>query len=81
MRKRCLKNGGHFSPFATNGAQTLRFGHIINGASIGQHLLDVRYKSMAAILQTYDTLAQESNFSQMNTEIELNMRSMIQLHG
>jgi hypothetical protein len=67
--------------FAANGAQSLRFGHFITGDSIGQHLLGVSYKSMAAIEQTYDALAQDDNFRQMSTEIDINMRSIIQLYG
>ena len=67
--------------FAANGAQTLRFGHIITGESVGQHLLGVSYKSMAAIEQTYDELAQYANFRQLGTKIDINMRSIIQLCG
>jgi hypothetical protein len=67
--------------FAANGAQSLRFGHFITGDTIGEHLLGVSYKSMAAIEQTYDALAQDDNFCQMSTEIDINMRSIIQLYG
>ena len=67
--------------FTANGAQSLRFGHFITGDTIGEHLLGVSYKSMAAIEQTYDALAQDDNFCQMSTEIDINMRSIIQLYG
>ena len=67
--------------FAANGAQSLRFGQLMTGESIGQHLLGVSYKSMAAIEKTYDALAQDGNFRQMSTEIDINMRSIIQLYG
>ena len=67
--------------FAADGAQSLRFGHFITGDTIGQHLLGVSYKSMAAIERTYDALAQNDNFCQMSTENDINMRSIIQLYG
>ena len=38
------------SVFAANVAQTLRFGQIITGNDIGQHLLGVSYQSMLTIL-------------------------------
>ena len=67
--------------FAANGAQSLRFGQLMTGESIGQHLLGVSYKSIVAIEKTYDALAQDDNFRQMSTEIDINMRSIIQLYG
>ena len=53
----------------------------MTGESIGQHLLGVSYKSIAAIEKTYDALAQDDDFRQMSTEIDINMRSIIQLYG
>ena len=68
------------SAFAANGVQTLRFGQIITGNDIGQHLLGVSYQSMSAIEATYDALAQDTNFSQLTAGVEVNMRSVIQLY-
>ena len=68
------------SVFAANGAQTLRFGQIITGNDIGQHLLGVSYQSMSAIEATYGALAQDTNFRQLTAGVEVNMRSIIQLY-
>ena len=64
--------------FAANGAQPLRFGQVITGNDVGQHLLGVSYQSMSAIEQTYDAQGQDSNFQHLSAGIDVGMRSVIQ---
>ena len=65
--------------FAANSAQPLRFGQVITGNDVGQHLLGVSYQSMSAIEQTYDALGQCSDFRHLSAEIDVSMLLVFQV--
>lgn len=69
------------SVFADSGAQTFRFGQILTGDNPGQYLLGITYPSMAAIQNAYDALPAHKAVQKVYGAIDVNMRSIIQIHG
>ena len=67
--------------FAENGAQTFRFGQILTGDNPGQYLLGITYPSMEAIQKAYDALPSNPAVQRVYSAIDVNMRSIIQIHG
>ena len=67
--------------FAQNGAQTFRFGQILTGDNPGQYLLGITYPSMDAIQNAYDALPSNPAVQKVYSAIDVNMRSIIQIHG
>lgn len=67
--------------FADSGAQTFRFGQILTGDNPGQYLLGITYPSMAAIQNAYDALPANEAVQKVYGAIDVNMRSIIQIHG
>ena len=67
--------------FAQSGAQTFRFGQILTGDNPGQYLLGITYPSMDAIQNAYDALPSNPAVQKVYSAIDVNMRSIIQIHG
>ena len=69
------------STFADGGALTMRLGRIMTGTNPGGYMLGVSYPSLDAVEQTYDKLGNNSSFSNFASKIDINMRSIVRLHG
>ena len=69
------------SIFADGGALTMRLARILTGANPGGYMLGVSYPSLAAVEATYDRLGTDSGFATFANKIDINMRSIVRLHG
>ena len=69
------------SIFADGGALTMRLGKIMTGSNPGGYMLGVSYPSLAAVEATYDRLGTDAGFTAFASKIDINMRSIIRLHG
>ena len=69
------------SIFADGGALTMRLGRIMTGSNPGGYMLGVSYPSLAAVESTYDKLGKDSGFTSFANKIDINMRSVVRLHG
>ena len=69
------------SVFADGGTLTMRLGRIMTGSNPGGYMLGVSYPSLAAVEVTYDRLNKDSGFGTFANKIDINMRSIIRLHG
>ena len=59
----------------------MRLGRIMTGSNPGGYMLGVSYPSLAAVEATYDKLATDSGFTSFANKIDINMRSVVRLHG
>ena len=53
----------------------------MTGSNPGGYMLGVSYPSLAAVEATYDKLATDSGFTSFANKIDINMRSVVRLHG
>ena len=67
--------------FSDGGALTMRLGRIITGTNPGGYMLGVSYPSLDAVEATYDRLGSSTSFSNFANKIDINMRSIVRLHG
>ena len=70
-----------YSIFANSGALTMRLGRIMTGSNPGGYMLGVSYPSLATVEATYDRLGADASFAAFSNKIDINMRSIIRLHG
>lgn len=67
--------------FADGGAVSMRLGRVMTGTNPGGYMLGVSYPSLAAVEATYDKLGTDTGFTAFASKIDINMRSIIRLHG
>ena len=67
--------------FADGGALTMRLGRIMTGSNPGGYMLGVSYPSLSAVEATYDRLGTDAGFATFANKIDINMRSIVRLHG
>lgn len=67
--------------FADGGALTMRLGRVTTGFNPGGYMLGVSYPSLTAVEATYDSLNKDSGFASFVKKIDINMRSVVRLHG
>ena len=67
--------------FKASGAQTMRMGQVLTGSDLGTYMLGVTYPDMSAIERTYDALAGNTDYAQLISGVEVDMRSITKIAG
>lgn len=69
------------SVFEASGAQTMRMGQVLTGSDLGTYMLGVTYPDMSAIERTYDALAGNTDYAQLISGVDVDMRSITKIAG
>ena len=69
------------SVFKASGAQTMRMGQVLTGSDLGTYMLGVTYPDMSAIERTYDALAGNTDYAQLISGVDVDMRSITKIAG
>jgi len=69
------------SVFKASGAQTMRMGQVLTGSDLGTYMLGVTYPDMSAIEKTYDALSNNTDYGNLISGVEVDMRSITKIAG
>ena len=67
--------------FKASGAQTMRMGQVLTGSDLGTYMLGVTYPDMSAIEKTYDALSNNTDYGNLISGVEVDMRSITKIAG